>query len=31
VRDAIASGDPEAADAKAAEMLRAVQRYVKTR
>jgi DNA-binding FrmR family transcriptional regulator len=31
VRDAIASGDPAAADAKAGEMLAAVQRFVKTR
>ena len=31
VRDAIASGDVEAADAKTAELLDAVQRFVKTR
>ncbi len=31
VRDAIASGDEQAADEKTAEMLDAVQRFVKTR
>ena len=31
VRDAIASGDEQAADVKTAEMLDAVQRFVKTR
>ncbi len=31
VRDAIASGDATAADEKAAELLGAVQRFVKTR
>ena len=31
VRDAIASGDERAADEKTAEMLQAVQRFVKTR
>ncbi|MBM3678415.1 MAG: metal-sensitive transcriptional regulator [Actinobacteria bacterium] len=31
VRDAIASGDDDAASAKAAELLDAVQRFVKTR
>jgi DNA-binding FrmR family transcriptional regulator len=31
VRDAIASGDPAAADEKATELLQVVQRFVKTR
>jgi DNA-binding FrmR family transcriptional regulator len=31
VRDALATGDPAAADAKAEEMLQAVQRFVKMR